>query len=46
MKRRTFLQGTTLGALAGRLPAAEAKAVTVTILHTNDVHGHLLPWQG
>lgn len=46
MKRRTFLQGTALGALAGRLPAAEAKAVTVTILHTNDIHGHLTAWQG
>lgn len=46
MKRRTFLQGTALGAMAGRLPAAEAKAVTVTILHTNDIHGHLTAWQG
>lgn len=46
MKRRTFLQGTALGALAGRLPAVEAKAVTVTILHTNDIHGHLTAWQG
>jgi 2',3'-cyclic-nucleotide 2'-phosphodiesterase (5'-nucleotidase family) len=46
MERRTFLQGAALGALAGRLPAAGAKAVVVTILHTNDIHGHLTPWQG
>lgn len=46
MKRRTFLQGAALGTLAGRLPAAGAKAVTVTILHTNDIHGHLTPWRG
>lgn len=46
MKRRTFLQGAALGTLAGRLSAVEAKTVTVTILHTNDIHGHLTPWQG
>ena len=46
MKRRTFLQGAALGALAGHLSAAEGKAVTVTILHTNDIHGHLTPWLG
>lgn len=46
MKRRTFLQGTAFGALAGRLPATGEKAVTITILHTNDIHGHLTAWQG
>lgn len=46
MRRRTFLQGAALGALAGCRPAAGAKAVTVTILHTNDIHGHLTAWQG
>ncbi len=50
MKRRTFLRGAggaAVGALSGAGPtAAGAKAVTVTILHTNDIHGHLTAWQG
>ena len=50
MKRRTFLRGAggaAVGALSGAgLTAAGTKAVTLTILHTNDIHGHLTAWKG
>ncbi len=46
MKRRTFLGGAALGAMTGVLHAAGRRAVTLTILHTNDIHGHLTAWQG
>ncbi len=47
MERRTFLGGAALGALAGpgHLTAG-GKPVALTLLHTNDIHGHLTPWQG
>ncbi len=32
MKRRTFLQGTALGALAGRLPAIATTALVGTVM--------------
>jgi len=45
--RRRFLralgQGTLLAALPGPLWADEADAVTISILHTTDLHGHILP---
>jgi 2',3'-cyclic-nucleotide 2'-phosphodiesterase/3'-nucleotidase len=40
---RTLGQGTLLGALPGALWAAESDAVTISILHTTDLHGHILP---
>lgn len=51
MERRCFLRfsgGAAAGLLAGVGPSAagRAKAVTLTILHTNDLHGHLTPWRG
>jgi len=36
-------QGTLLAALPGPLWADEADAVTISILHTTDLHGHILP---
>ena len=52
MSRRSFLRGS-VRAVAGlvawsarRAPAREGKSVTLTILHTNDLHGHLTPWRG
>ena len=45
--RRRFLralgQGTLLAALPAPLLATEAGAVTISILHTTDLHGHILP---
>jgi 2',3'-cyclic-nucleotide 2'-phosphodiesterase (5'-nucleotidase family) len=45
--RRRFLralgQGTLLAALPGPLWADEGDAVTISILHTTDLHGHILP---
>ncbi len=45
--RRRFLhalgQGALLAALPGQLLADEAHAVTISILHTTDLHGHILP---
>jgi 2',3'-cyclic-nucleotide 2'-phosphodiesterase (5'-nucleotidase family) len=36
-------QGTLLAALPGPLWADEADGVTISILHTTDLHGHILP---
>jgi len=36
-------QGTLLGALPLQLRADESDAVTISILHTTDLHGHILP---
>jgi 2',3'-cyclic-nucleotide 2'-phosphodiesterase (5'-nucleotidase family) len=45
--RRRFLRLLGQGALAAALPeplwAADAGAVTISILHTTDLHGHILP---
>jgi 2',3'-cyclic-nucleotide 2'-phosphodiesterase/3'-nucleotidase len=45
--RRRFLrmlgQGALLGAMPGSLWAEESDAVTISILHTTDLHGHILP---
>jgi 2',3'-cyclic-nucleotide 2'-phosphodiesterase/3'-nucleotidase len=45
--RRRFLRALGQGALATALPgpllAEEAEAVTISILHTTDLHGHILP---
>jgi len=45
--RRRFLralgQGALLSALPGRLWADQGNAVTISILHTTDLHGHILP---
>jgi 5'-nucleotidase / UDP-sugar diphosphatase len=40
---RTLGHGTLLAALSGPLWADEPDAVTVSILHTTDLHGHILP---
>ena len=40
---RTLGQGTLFAALPGSLWADEADAVTISILHTTDLHGHILP---
>ncbi len=52
MSRRSFIRRTVAG-VAGLLawPSRRAlargnKAVTLTVLHTNDLHGHLTPWEG
>jgi 2',3'-cyclic-nucleotide 2'-phosphodiesterase/3'-nucleotidase len=36
-------QGTLLAALPGSLLAAETDVITISILHTTDLHGHILP---
>lgn len=45
--RRRFLRalggGALLAALPGPLFAQEADAITISILHTTDLHGHILP---
>ena len=45
--RRRFLRALGQGALAAALPgqlwAEEGNAVTISILHTTDLHGHILP---
>lgn len=45
--RRRFLralgQGTLLAALPGSLWAESSEAVTISILHTTDLHGHIVP---
>ena len=49
MGRRSFLRRSSaavLGLLGGTALAARSRTVTLTILHTNDLHGHLTPWQG
>lgn len=52
MSRRSFLRrvsGAVLGLLAWdwrKSVAEEDRSLMLTILHTNDLHGHLLPWQG
>ena len=51
MSRRSFIKrslGTALWLLGLRSQSAQARegATTLTILHTNDVHGHLTAWQG
>lgn len=56
LTRRTLLRlfGMTAGALSWPLRRAfaassqppEAGHMTLTILHTNDIHGHLTPWAG
>ena len=40
---RTLGQGTLLAALPGPLWAGDTDAVTISILHTTDLHGHILP---
>jgi 2',3'-cyclic-nucleotide 2'-phosphodiesterase (5'-nucleotidase family) len=40
---RTLGQGTLLAALPGPLWADEGDTVTISILHTTDLHGHILP---
>lgn len=34
------------GRRASSLPHSRGKAVRITLLHTNDLHGHLCPWTG
>lgn len=52
MRRRSFLYragGVVLGLLRqGRRPARadHVRATSLTILHTNDIHGHLAAWKG
>ena len=52
MSRRSFIRragGAVVGllGLGGRAAlAARNRPATLTILHTNDIHGHLIPWQG
>ena len=51
MSRRSFIQqavGTAFWLLGWRARGTEAnkRASTLTILHTNDLHGHLTAWQG
>lgn len=45
--RRRFLralgQGALLAALPGQLLAEEGDTVTISVLHTTDLHGHILP---
>ena len=40
---RTLGQGTLLASLPGPLWADDANAVTISVLHTTDLHGHILP---
>lgn len=40
---RALGQGTLLSALPGRLLADAGNTVTISILHTTDLHGHVLP---
>ena len=40
---RTLGQGALLAALPGPLRSEDADAVTVSLLHTTDLHGHILP---
>jgi 2',3'-cyclic-nucleotide 2'-phosphodiesterase (5'-nucleotidase family) len=47
LDRRRFVrmlgQGALLGAIPGRLWADDPATVTISILHTTDLHGHILP---
>lgn len=50
LSRRKFIRNLTAGSLAlaiggARLSAAEPDTVTVTLIHTADLHGHVLPRQ-
>jgi 2',3'-cyclic-nucleotide 2'-phosphodiesterase (5'-nucleotidase family) len=47
LTRRRFLrllgEGALLAALPGQLAAGDADVVTISLLHTTDLHGHILP---